>query len=128
MRLLPYRDTIKFGILSLANSVLGGIANIVIRLEEWAQQFLYPNGNRRAVLPTTNSANRENAITRALLTKSEELEAVHHDDRRDDVDHDTMVVRAEEKEDATHFWKRPSIAEGLPLIVTKTQAHLRAIQ
>ena len=127
MELLPFRVAIKLRILSLVISVQCGIANIISRLKEWAQQFLYPDGNRRTVLPTALNANWENAITWALSSKSEELEAVHHDDRRD-VNHDTTVIRAEEKEDATHFWKRPPIAEGLPLIVTKTQAHVRAIQ
>ena len=37
-------------------------------------------------------------------------------------------IQAEEKKVAAHFWQSSQSAEGLPLKVIKTQAHVRAIR
>ena len=55
------------------------------------------------------------------------VQAIRHDETKV-MEYPPMVIQAEEKKGAAHFWQCSHIAEGLRLKVIKTRAHVRAIR
>ena len=129
-RFRPFRFKLLHRILALVTSLQNNIANIIGRVKE----FFHSGGNPRTLLPTTHNS-KWNTVRpwdgETLTVESGRydfwLQAIRYHEMRV-MEYSPMVIQAEEKKGAAHFWQCSHSAEGLRLKVIKTQAHARAIR
>ena len=124
----PFRFRPLRWIPALPTSVQSNIANII----GGVKRFLH--SDPRALLPTAHNNNWNTVRTWAGGSQLVEIgrydfwvQAIRYGETRV-MDYPPMVIQAEEKKGAAHFWKCSHSAEGLRLKVIKTKAHVRAIR